>query len=45
MAIDTLRNRTLERRPGMASLTGHIKMSTIKWKACAEVIEWFLRER
>ena len=44
MAIDTLRNRAFERRAGVASLTGHIKVSTIQRKTGTKMIERFLSE-
>jgi len=45
MAIDTLRDRALERRTRMATLASYIEMSTIQWKAGTKVIERFLRYR
>ena len=45
MAIDTLRNRALERRTGMATFAGNIQMSAIQGKAGAEVIKRLLGER
>jgi hypothetical protein len=42
MTTDTGRIRALKRSPGMASITTHIGMCTVKLKPGAEMIEWRL---